>query len=245
MSSPPDRPSISLISKVLSPAVGLWLRSQVESVEALEFQIEGSDRQILAGYIPKVAIGAHQAVYKGFYLSQIELTGEAIRINLGQVLKGKPLRLLNVVPIRGRLWWNETDLNASLQSPLLANSLADFFSIWLKEFSCLLPENLAQAMKAPLALQEAQAMIDHDQVTLKLNWRSTPSVSTTLRTRLRLVSGNQLKLEQPHLWACIAGETSFAEMEDYEVELGTDVELQELRLEPGRLWVGGQINVLP
>ncbi len=249
MSLQPDRPSISLISKVLSPAVRLWLRSQVESVETLEFQIEGSDRQILAGCIPKVAIAARKAVYKGLHLSQIDLTGETIRINLGQILKGKPLKLLNVVPIYGSLLWDETDLNASLKSPLLAIALAEFFLTWLKEFPDLLPEDLAQAMKAPLALQDAQAVIEHNQVTLKLEWRS-PSISTTLRTGLSLVSRSRLKFERPCLSTYVAQETvaqgtSSTQLQDYEVELGTDVELQELRLEPGKLWVQGQINVLP
>ena len=245
MSLQPDRLPISLISKVLSPAVQLWLRSQVESVRALDFQIEGSDRQILAGCIPKVAIAARKAVYKGLYLSQIDLTGETIRINLGQILQGKPLKLLNVVPIYGNLLWDETDLNASLKSPLLSNALAEFFLTWLKEFSDLLPEDLAQAMKAPLALQDAQVVIDHNQVTLKLDWRSVPSISTTLRTGLSLASGSRLKLEQPHLWACVAQKTSSTQLQDYEVELGADVELQEFRLALGNLWVQGQINVLP
>jgi hypothetical protein len=245
MSPQPDRPSISLISKGLSPAVRLWLRSQVESVEELEFEIAGSDRQILAGYIPKVAIAAHKAVYKGLHLSQIDLTGETVRINLGQILKGKPLKLLNVVPIHGSLGWDETDLNASLKSPLLANALAEFFLTWLEESSELLPEDLAQAMKAPLVLQSAQAMIAQNQVALKLDWRSTSSLSTTLRTGLSLGSGSRLKLEQPHLLACVAQETSSTQLQDYEVELGSDVELQELRLELGKLWVQGQINILP
>jgi len=245
MSPQPDRPTLSLISKVLSPAVRLWLRSQVESIKELDFQIEGSDRQILAGYIPKVAIAARQAVYQGLNLSQIDLAGETIRINLKQILQGKPLKLLDVVPIRGSLFWNETDLNASLKSPLLANALEEFFLTWLKESSDLLPEDLVQAMKDPLVLKDAQAVIDHNQVTLKLDWRSIPSISTTLRTRLSLVSGNRLKLEQPHLLACVAHETSLTQLQDYEVELGSDVELQELRLEPGNLWVQGQINILP
>jgi hypothetical protein len=241
----PDRPAISLISKVLSPAVRLWLRSQVESVEALDFQIEGGDRQILAGCIPKVAIAARKAVYKGLHLSQIDLTGETIRINLRQILQGKPLRLLNVVPIYGSLLWDETDLNASLQSPLLAIALAEFFLTWLKEFSHLLPEDLAQAMKEPLTLQDAQAALHHNQATIRLDWRSTPSISTTLQTGLSLVSGNRLKLEQPHLLTCAAQKSSSTQLQDYEVELGTDVELQEFRLELGKLWVQGQINVLP
>lgn len=245
MSPQPDRPSISLISKVLSSAVRLWLRSQVESVEELDFQIEGGDRQILGGCIPKVAIAARKAVYQGLHLSQIDLTGEMIRVNLRQIVKGKPLKLLQVVPIYGSLLCGEADLNASLNSPLLKNALAEFFLTWLKEFSHLLPEQLAQAMKDPMALQDVQAALYRNQATLKLEWRSTPLISTTLRTGVSLASGNRLKLEQPQLLTCIAHETSSTQLQDYEVELGTDVELQEFRLELGKLWVQGQINVLP
>ncbi|NJR41187.1 MAG: DUF2993 domain-containing protein [Leptolyngbyaceae cyanobacterium CSU_1_4] len=249
MSPQPGRPSISFIRKALAPAVRLWLRSQVESVEELDFQIEGSDRQILAGCIPKVAIGARRAVYQGLHLSQIELTGENIRINLGQILQGKSLRLLSVVPISGSLAWEESDLNASLQSPLFANAVAEFFlnglkESGLKEFSKGLPE-LVPAMNTPGTLQAAEAVMSHRQLTLKLKGRSPSSLSITLQTRLSLVSGNRLRLEQPHLWADVAGKTSSTQLEDYEVELGTEVELRELRLELGKLWVKGQINVLP
>lgn len=250
MSVQPDRPSVSVVSKVLSSAVRLWLRSQVESAEVLDFQIEGGDRQILSGYIPNVVIAARRAVYRGLHLSQVGLTGETIRINLGQVLKGKPLKLLNIVPVHGSLSWDEADLNASLKSPLLMDALAEFFLVWLKASSHLLPEALAQAIKAPLALQEAQATIDDNQLTLKLNWRSppkisTPGISTTLHTGLSLVSKNRLKLEQPFLLTYLAQETSTTQLQDYEVEIGTDVELQEFRLEPGKLRVQGRLNVLP
>ncbi len=245
MSPQPDRPAISLVSKVLSSAVRLWLRSQVESVEQLDFQIEGGDRQILGGCIPKVAIASRRAVYQGLHLSQIDLTGEMIRVNLRQIVQGKPLKLLAVVPIHGSLLWDETDLNASLKSPLLTNALAEFFLTWLKEFSDLLPEDLAQAIKDPMTLQEAQAVLHDNQATIKVEWRSTPPISTTLRTGLSLVSGSRLKLEQPQLFTCVADKISSTQLQDYELELGTDVELQEFRVELGKLWVQGQINVLP
>ncbi|PSB25836.1 DUF2993 domain-containing protein, partial [filamentous cyanobacterium Phorm 46] len=53
-----------IASAVLSPAVQLWLRSQVQQVDELKVKIEGSDRQILSGTIPKVTAAARGAVYK-------------------------------------------------------------------------------------------------------------------------------------------------------------------------------------
>jgi LmeA-like phospholipid-binding len=246
MSSESDRPPSKLISKVLSPAVGLWLRSQAESIAELDLQIEGSDRQILSGYIPKVSIAARQAVYQGLHLSQVDLAGETIRVNLGQVLRGKPLKLLEAVPICGSLLWDEADLNASLKAPLLANALAEFFLNWVRSETHLLPEDLAQVIQKPLMLQDAQVEILPNQVTLRLNWGITQSpnmrFSSTLQTGLRVVSESRLKLEQPRLG--VGEADSSIEMPDYEVDLG-DVVLQELRLELGKILVQGRINVLP
>jgi LmeA-like phospholipid-binding len=245
MSFESDRSSSKLISKVLSPAVRLWLRSQVESVAELEFRIEGGDRQILSGYIPEVAIAARRAVYKGLHLSRVEVTGERIRVNLGQVLKGKPLKLLEAVPIEGRLEWDEADLNASLKAPLLANALADFFLNWVRSVAHLLPEDLAQVIQEPLVLRDAQAEILPHQVQLRLNWdvlrEPDKEFSTTLQTGLRLVSESQLELKQPTL---SVGEGLPTELPDYGVELG-DVGLEDLRLEMGKIWVRGRIRVLP
>jgi hypothetical protein len=78
----------TIISTVLSPALRLWLRSQVEQLEALQFNIIGGDRQILTGHIPGVSIAASGVVYQGLHLSKIQLEGTDIRVNLGQVIKG-------------------------------------------------------------------------------------------------------------------------------------------------------------
>jgi len=121
----PDRSS-RIVSAVLSPAVRLWLRSQLEAVTDLQFKIEGSDRQLLSGYIPQVRVAARQAVYRGLHLSQIQLTATRIRINLGQIVKGKPLRLLDSFPIAGTLCLQETDFNASLAAPLLNAAVSGF-----------------------------------------------------------------------------------------------------------------------
>lgn len=114
-----------LIGKVLSPAIKLWLRSQVQQIDRLELEIAGSDRQILTGNIPRVSILASQAVYQGLHITQVQLEAQEIHINLGQVIKGKPLRLLDKVPVRGNLYLTQADLNASLASPLLTDALTD------------------------------------------------------------------------------------------------------------------------
>ena len=114
-----------MINKILSTAIKFWLRSQVETAEELEVEIASGDRQILGGYLPYVRLTSSCAVYQGLHLRQIELTGSNICINLSQVFKGKALKLLEPVPVQGELIIKETDLKASLSSPLLLSGLTD------------------------------------------------------------------------------------------------------------------------
>ena len=56
---------IRIITKVLTAALKLWLKSQVSEVSQLEVEIKASDRQLLSGSIPWVSIIASDAVYQG------------------------------------------------------------------------------------------------------------------------------------------------------------------------------------
>lgn len=118
-------PPSNLISKILSPALQLWLRSQVEAVETLEANIQGRDRQILSGYIPQVTLNSRRAIYQGLHLGTVQLRGENIRINIAQVIKGKPLKLLEPIRVSGEIQLSETDLQASLASSLLIDAFRE------------------------------------------------------------------------------------------------------------------------
>jgi hypothetical protein len=131
-SSQPDTGS-RIISKVLSPAIQFWLRSQVESATALQFQVAGKDRQILRGCLPEVTVSADQAVYQGLHLSHLHLSATQIQINLGQVIKGKPLRLLNAVPVAGKLVLTQANLTISLASPLLQQGLTELLQLVISQ----------------------------------------------------------------------------------------------------------------
>jgi hypothetical protein len=118
-----------IISRVLPPAIRLWLSTQLEHVENLRFEIQGRDREILSGHIPEIALSAQKAIYQGIHLSQATVTASAIRVNLGQVMRRKPLRLLAPFPISGAVELTEADFNDSLQSPLLGEGLYDFLQL--------------------------------------------------------------------------------------------------------------------
>ncbi|MEO0934035.1 MAG: DUF2993 domain-containing protein, partial [Cyanobacteria bacterium J06641_2] len=122
-----------LVTNVLTEAIKLWLRTQVSHIEQLQLDIQARNRQILSGYIPSVSIVAEKAVYQGLHLSKIDLVAQNIRINIGSILKGEQLRLLEKVPVFCELSQVEEDLSASLSSKLLSTALNDILAKFLSE----------------------------------------------------------------------------------------------------------------
>lgn len=236
-----------LISRVLSPAVRLWLRAQVERVDDLSFQIEGGDRQLLAGHIPQVSISACNAIYRGLYLSQLQLTGANIRVNLGQVLRGKPLRLLAIVPLQGEITLREQDLNTSLQSDLLAGALAEFCATLLQ--SELANEVFGDLIDASADLRHPKILLAAGRLTLTAELQSAAGSLTplTIRTGVELVNGRCLRLDQPHWLPHVRAQRGLplADLHGFEIDLGPDVYLSDLVLDQGYLRCRGQINVIP
>lgn len=254
-----------LVSRILSPALQFWLRSQVEQVEALQAQIQGSDRQILRGQIPQVSVVAQRVIYQGLHLSQIELRGDKIRFNLGQVLKGQPLRLLEPIPVQGALLLRETDVNASLHTPLLRKAIQDFLLQLLgsdlvpgvatgtatsdtllgssANFKKDSPQNQA------LDLRDLQVAIAADQLTLSgiLISQQGNRMPVILRTGLHLTSPHQLQLQQPQWLTSFNSRRGLplTDLEGYILDLGTDVAFDHFSLEPEQLSCQGQIWVRP
>lgn len=240
-----------LISRVLSPALRLWLRSQVEAVSDLQFQIVGADRQLLSGYIPKVLIAARNAIYQGIHLSRVEVTGEEIRINLGQILRGKPLQLLEVVPVVGEMVLHQQDLTASLSAPLMVTALSDLLNLLLQPSirSTLPPEWGAILSQGSIRLNQPQIQLGHQQLTLggNLVTEDDRAVPFLLRTGITLASGSQIRLDQPELIEHLHSTQGvpLPELQNFEIDLGAEVSLQELRVEPDQMICRGRINIVP
>jgi hypothetical protein len=224
---------IRIITQVLTTAVKLWLRAQVSQISELEVEIKASDRQLLSGRIPSVSIFATNAVYQGLLITQIKLIAENIRINIGSVLKGKPLRLLETVPVVGDLIIDEKDLNASLSSDLLSTALSDLL---VKVLSTDYPQS------QPINWQEI--ILDNNQIILR-GLRVTNSETTPLEIclGLELQSGHELQVVHIPMQPS-QGET-LENNHEYNLDLGSDVDIQELTLIPGKLVCRGQINVNP
>ncbi|WP_293125220.1 DUF2993 domain-containing protein [Microcoleus sp. bin38.metabat.b11b12b14.051] len=233
--TPPPNPGSRIASSVLSPAVQLLLRSQVQQVDELKVKIEGSDRQIFSGTIPKVTAAARGAVYKGLHLTEVAIEGCGIRINLGQALKGKPLRLLESVPVAGVLRLSQADLNASLKAPLLADALSEF----------LLPMLPLADSEKSLKLQNSQIKIEQGKLTLSASILRAggTQIPLVLRTGLRISSGRELMFQAPEIE--IDRELKSSDFNDFQIDFGPEVEIEELILSLGEIVCRGSIRVLP
>jgi LmeA-like phospholipid-binding len=238
-----SKPPSKLIGKILSPALRLWLRSQVESVEDLQISISGRNRQILGGYIPRVSLAANRAVYQGLYFSQVRLWGENIRINLSQVLKGEPLRLLETVTVAGGVMLEQVDLQASLSSPLFGTALKDLLSTLIAAAGGNNPEQTLQDWH----INWHTATISHRQLTLEgivTNVAKNP-VSIRLMTQLELADdrGQTLRLHEIEIDASPL--SSAIHLAEFNIDLGSDVALELLEAIPGRICLRGGIAVMP
>lgn len=236
-----SKPPSKLIGKILSPALQLWLRSQLESVENLQISISGRNRQILGGYIPSVSLAANRAVYQGLYFSQVQFAGRNIRINLPQVLKGQPLRLLETVTVSGEAILEQTDLQASLSSPLLQTALKDILSTLLAAGG----GNPAEQTLQDWHINWHTVTIGCDRLTFEgivTNVDKNPK-PICLSAQLVLASENTLRLHA----IAIDAVSLFPklDLEAFSIDLGSEVALESLESIPGRISLRGGIAVIP
>ncbi|ASC74074.1 hypothetical protein XM38_050480 [Halomicronema hongdechloris C2206] len=242
---PSSRWGSHLISRLLPPALRFWLQTQVESIGQFDLHIGGSDQQILSGYVPTVTVLARQARYQGLCLSYAQLQAENIRINLGQVLRGKPLRLKQPFPVVGQIMIDEADFNASLTAPLLQQALQDFVQQLgrTQPASSALGIALAQVLAADRLT--AEGAIAPQQVSLSLRPTLAPdSIEIIIQTDLTIENGRQLVLRQPR-WLVNGTAQGLTGLDQFAIDLGPDVNLHTLRLDAGRLVLEGCINVVP
>lgn len=246
-------PRQPLIGTLLTTAVQFWLRSQVDKIDHLDFKIEGSNRSLLSGYIPRVSVSAENAVYQGLHLTQVQLQGSEIRFNLGQVLKGQPLHLLESFFVTGSLHLNESALNLSLQASMLKDALNNFV---LSLLSSMTEVSLNTASDTQLEssnswvnsieqIQDSKIILETDHLILKakLLLATGELLSFRLKTGLALASSHELLFVEPKL------ETPMLNTElhfnDYILDLGTDIKIQDLILSPEGVEINATLKVNP
>lgn len=234
------RQSSNIISKVISPAVQLWLRSQLDHVDTLEIKIQGNDSQILRGYIPEILINTKGVIYQGLHLNQANVTGKNIRINIGKMIKGKPLQLLEPVQILGEVKITENDLQASLTSVLLGDAF----------------QELLIALLAYQGVNDPRQILDHYEITWQgvtlsqLSFALQGSVAQNevstqiiIEGQLELMSSQSLRL----ILLNIEGLSAVIDnsLDQLELDLGPDVVIESLSLGNNHLFCRAQLLILP
>jgi hypothetical protein len=220
-----------IISSLLAPACAAWLRTQVSEVASLDVQIAAKDRQVLSGTIPNVAILATQTVYRGISLQKIKLWASQIEVNLNQVMRGKPLRLLQPIAIEIEATIANADLLSSLTAPLL---------------SAAVHQLIVQVTALPVAdwsLVWQAAQIKTDKLTLHGQVQQGNRVlSIDICSGITLLEGRIIHLSPLVVDCELLVDKS---IESYSIDLGDEVNLRELVLADGELYCAGQIRIRP
>ncbi|OIP72990.1 MAG: hypothetical protein AUK43_01640 [Oscillatoriales cyanobacterium CG2_30_40_61] len=241
-----------LIGSLLSTAIGFWLRSQVDKIDHLDLNIEGSNRSLLSGDIPGVSVVAENAIYQGLHLTQVQLQGSNIRFNLGKVLKGQPLHLLEPFFVTGNLHLNQFDLNQSLQAPMLVQGLNEFILsllVSLTQSSSSFDDSQRSEndswVKSVQQIQDPQILIETDRLILdaQLLFDSGELLSFQLKTGLKIANFRELILVHPQVQ--IYDINTELHLDNYIIDLGSDIKIQDLILSPGLLEIQAMLKVNP
>lgn len=223
-----------MISKLLSSAVKLYLRSQVERVECLKVQIVGRNKQILTGYIPQVFLSCSDAIYQGLHLSQVELQGADIAFNLPGVLKGEPLKLLEPVFVDLELKLSAADLQASLDSSLLQDGINDLWRMITATQPNLVTKSPIEWDNIATSGRELQLTGTYRDISGEIH-------QLTLSTAVNLVDSHTLCLSSVK----IANRSLLTNQIETElkIDLGTDIAIDRLIVEPKQILCAGKIRI--
>jgi hypothetical protein len=246
-----------MIGKAVAAAVQLWLRSKLQKHERLELSIQASNRQLLTGQIPQVDVVGEGLVYRGIHLRQIKIQGSQIKMNLGGVIRGQSFQLKQPIRVAANLELAQADLEASLDSPLLAKALKALIALLVKStpsFAELITELLQGEATAVLDLKQIEIKdpkirLGAERVSLGL-----PLVTSTgkilplfLRFGLGLENPQRLKFYTVEWLTSLEANRGMAipELDGLSADLGTDVALHSLDLQPDALRATGQFTVRP
>ena len=212
----------------------MWLRSQVSQVDTLHVDIAGGSRQILGGTIPRVAVVAAGAVYQGLSLGSIDLIAENIRVNLPQVMRGQPLRLLEPIAVVAEAKFTEVGLQASLAAPLLSQAITDLLTQILA----------AHPHQANWTIDWQQIQIARQELILQGNLTTGGQTAPIqIAMGIDICDGHILDLD-PLVISCPL-DLPGSNITSHRIDLGADVQITQLHLTTGELICQGQIQVNP
>ncbi|MEM9806448.1 MAG: DUF2993 domain-containing protein [Cyanobacteria bacterium P01_D01_bin.56] len=248
MPSSPPRGS-RLISRVLPVAVKFWLQTQMDDIGKLTFEIQATDRQVLSGKIPGVALSAQQSVYQGVQITDVAVQASDIHINIGQVLRGKALRLEQEFPIAGQVSLSKEDLETSSTDSSLAEGLLDVWKLLLArqdvaaEITAHYGDQAQGLHDAPLTQYQSKLQPIENGLMLYLMHQGQTKLQ--LKGDIYVEQGHILKLVNAH-WCLPSGEqVSSTALADFYWDLGTQVQLETLTIQAAGLTCQCTIMVQP
>lgn len=216
----------------MSGAVKLYLRSQVDRVEDLKVEIGGRNKEILHGYIPQIFLSCGRAVYQGLHLSQVKLDGTNIAVNLPEVIKKKPLKLIEPIFVEIQLKLDAADLQASLNSDLLQSGLSDLWQMILAAQPLELANSKVEWQKIAIAEQKLNLIGIYQNNLQEMK-------KLALSTGIDLANAHTLCLSPLH----IAGDSFNSIDNQLEIDLGKDVAIKELAIKSSRIICIGKVKV--
>lgn len=239
-----------MIGKLLSGAVKVYLRSQVEEVQDLRVKIEGKNRQILQGYIPQVFLSCDRAVYQGLHLSQVQLDGRDIAVNLSEVIKQKPFKLLEPVLVEVQLRLDAQDLQASLTADLLQSGLSDLWQLIVAAQDAGQNHTGKDTRKDTRQLRELRIewqsfAIAEGQLNLTGFYQDSLGAiqQLALATGIDLINPHTLCLSQLAITSDSRNLLHHDLNSQLEIDLGTDVFLQEVTVASEEVRCSGKIRI--
>lgn len=250
MTVPPAPPQGSrLLSRVLPVAVKLWLQTQLDDIGDLTFEIQATDRQVLSGNIPGISLSAQQAVYQGVCITDVTVQASTIAINIGQVIRGKPLRLKQAFPIEGYVAFDGASLAVSSTNSVLADGLLDFWQTLLAkeqvatEVERHYGRELAALQDPQLSQYQSRLEILGPDIGLHLVRQQQSEI--ILKSRLRVEQGHVLQLTNAR-WCLPSGDQIHSEaLNDFCWDLGEQVDVSQLSITNGQLTCHCKIMIQP
>lgn len=234
------KPKSEIISRFLTPAITFWLKTQLEQVEDLDIKISAGDGKILRGKIDRVSLTTTKVIYQGIHVNKASVKTEKIAVNLGGVLRGKPLKLLQPIFVDGEINLDKNDLQTSLKSPLLRQGLIDLVYLLLEQHTV---DNHQEILaKYDFNWEEITIYSDKFTLTATLINEQTETFPLTLTSNLALESRNILALNPIQIEGI--PEIPMIVLNDFSVDLGNDVEIQSLELSATQLSCQGKVKVV-
>lgn len=158
------------VLQLLSNGLQLWVRQQCQSIESLEVELRGSALNLLRGQLGGASVQARRAQFQSLQIEQVELSSGAIQVQIGNLLKGRPLALEHAFSVRGRISLSGEGLSRSLGQPA-----------WRP-----LGDSLAETLLGLASLRSVR--IEHDVLILAAEGWGRPD-PVELKTRLDAVEG--------------------------------------------------------